>query len=177
MLTPVQHAAFNAWANERLHAACAPLGEARLNADRGAYFKSILGTLNHILLVDLLYMDRLQGRASPFRSLDEPVCARFAELRERQATQDRIYADYAAALSPQALEGEVRFKTLLAEPRIWTVPLRIYLTNLFQHQAHHRAQAHTLLSQEGIEPPPIGFVEFAIEDGLVPPPQAPGESL
>ena len=175
MLSPVQHAAFNAWANSRLHAACAMLGEDQLSADRGAYFKSILGTLNHILLVDILYMDRIEGRPSRFSRLDETVCASFGELRTRQADQDRRYAEFAVSLTPQALESEVRFQTLLAEPRIWRVPMSIYLANLFQHQSHHRGQAHTLLSQEGLDPPPIGFVEYAIEAGLVPPPQNPTE--
>lgn len=175
MLTPVRHAAFNAWANERLHAACATLDEARLRADRRAYFGSILGTLNHILLVDILYMDRLCGRPSVFRRLDETVCPTFAELRERQVEQDRIYTAYAAALTPADLAGTVSFRTLLADPQIWTVPLDIYLANLFQHQAHHRGQAHTLLSQEGLDPPPIGYVEYAIEAGLVPPPRDPKE--
>jgi uncharacterized damage-inducible protein DinB len=170
MFTPMQHAGFNAWANRRLHAACASLPQERLSADRGAYFGSILGTLNHILLVDILYMDRLCGRPSGFKRLDEVLCAGFAELRERQAAQDRVYAEYVAALPPGALEGAVTFRTLLDAPQVWTVPMKIYLANLFQHQAHHRGQAHTLLSQEGLDPPPIGFVEYAIEDGLVPPP-------
>ncbi|MGE0798369.1 MAG: DinB family protein [Lautropia sp.] len=170
MFTPLQHAGFNTWANGRLHAACALLPEQTLAAERGAYFKSILGTLNHILLVDILYMDRLTGSPSRFRRLDEPVCQTFAELRPRQHAQDRAYADYFAAMSPTALDHDVTFRTLLDEPQVWTVPMRIYLANLFQHQAHHRGQAHNLLSQEGVEPPPIGFVEYAIEAGIVPPP-------
>lgn len=173
MFTPVQHAAFNAWANGRLHAACAALEESRLIADRGAYFKSILGTLNHILLVDILYMDRLEGRPSRFKRLDETVCASFAQLRQQQHAQDVAFERFARALSPQALDGVVRFQTLLAQPQVWTVPMRLYLSNLFQHQAHHRGQAHNLLSQEGLDPPPIGFVEYALEEGLVEPPQPP----
>ena len=171
MFTPAQHADFNAWANERLHGACAQLDEERLRADVGAFFRSILGTLNHILLVDLLYMDRLHGRTSPFKGLDEPVCASFAELRVRQAEQDRRFIDYVASLSAHALQGQVRFRTLLSKPKIWTVPMSLYLANLFQHQAHHRAHVHNMLSQQGVEPPPIGFVEFAIEAGLVAPPE------
>jgi uncharacterized damage-inducible protein DinB len=176
VFTPSQHAGFHAWANRRLHAACARLDEATLAADRGAFFKSILGTLNHILLVDILYMDRLLGRPSTFRALNEPLCATFAELTVRQAEQDRAYVDYFARLAPDALDGSVTFKTLLDEPQIWTVPMRIYLANLFQHQAHHRGQVHTLLSQEGVDPPPIGFVEYAIEASLVPPPVAAVQS-
>jgi len=176
MFTPTEHAAFNAWANERLLAACAALGEERLRAERGAYFKSMLGTLNHILLVDMLYMDRLTGQAARFKRLDETVCATFSELRVCQAEQDRLYGQYTATLTPQDLDANVRFQTLLAAPQTWTVPMRIYLSNLFQHQVHHRGQAHNLLSQEGLDPPSVGFVEYAIAAGLVPPPEPAGET-
>ena len=171
MFTPTQHAAFNAWANERLHAACAMLGEERLRADHGAYFKSILGKLNHILLVDMLYMDRLTGQAVRFTRLDETVCATFADLRVHQAQQDRLYVHYSAALTSLDLDANVRFQTLLAAPQTWTVPMRIYLSNLFQHQVHHRGQIHNLLSQASQDPPPVGFVEYAIEAELVPQPE------
>ena len=92
-------------------------------------------------------------------------------LRRRQQAQDQAFERWVHGLDAQALEGVVRFQTLLAQPQIWTVPMRIYLSNLFQHQAHHRGQAHNLLSQEGLDPPPIGFVEFALEEGLVDPPR------
>jgi len=136
----------------------------------------MLGTLNHILLVDMLYMDRLQGQATRFTRLDETVCATFTELRMRQAEQDRLYGHYAEALTPLDLDADVRFQTLLAAPQTWTVPMRIYLSNLFQHQVHHRGQAHNLLSQEGLDPPPVGFVEYAIDAGLVPPPEPVGKA-
>lgn len=171
MFTPTQHAAFNTWANQRLLGACATLSDARLRADRGAYFKSIWGTLNHILLVDMLYLDRLQGRASHFKRLDETVCLDFLELRGLQTEQDRLYTAYVDTLTPAALDRDVRFRTLLADAQMWTVPMRLYLSNLFQHQAHHRGQVHNLLSQEGLDPPPLGFVEYALEAGLVAPPE------
>lgn len=170
MFTAAQHAAFNAWANEHLHAACAQLGEPEIHADRGAFFRSIFGTLNHVLLVDILYMDRLQGRKIAFKGLDDILCPDFKGLRDMQARQDSIFSSYCAALTAQALHGDVTFATLLSNPQVWRVPMPVYLSNLFQHQAHHRGQVHNMLSQCGIEPPPIGFVEFCVESGVLPKP-------
>ena len=170
MFTAAQHAAFNAWANEHLYAACAQVGETAIHADRGAFFRSIFGTLNHILLVDILYMDRLQGRKSTFKGLDDILGSDFKGLRDMQARQDSIFRHYCAALTASALGGAVTFTTLLSNPQVWKVPLPVYLSNLFQHQAHHRGQVHNMLSQCGIEPPPLGFVEYCVESGELPKP-------
>ncbi len=165
MFTPRQFGQFNTWANQRLYAACEQVREEAVRADRGAFFRSIFGTLNHILLVDILYMDRLQGRRSGFKGLDDTLCDSLQALREAQVGQDAAYRQYLASLTDEVLTGDVTFTTLLANPQVWTVPMRVYLTNLFQHQAHHRGQVHNMLSQCGIDPPPIGFVEYCVESG------------
>ncbi len=173
MFTPKQQAGFNSWANRRIYLACDEVGEAAVRKDRSAFFGSIFGTLNHLLLVDILYMDRLRGRKTGFKRLDETVCAEFGELRDRQSAMDAEYVDYLGKLGPSELKGSVTFTTLLSDAQVWTVPMPIYLTNLFQHQAHHRAQIHNMLSQCGIEPPPIGFVEYCVEEGELPLPARP----
>ena len=79
---PAEMARFNAWANARLHAAAATLPPEEVARDRGAFFGSILGTLNHILLVDILYRERLEGRETRFKSLFEnaPIPIREEDL-------------------------------------------------------------------------------------------------
>ena len=170
MFTARQFGQFNTWANQRLYAACEQVGEEAVRADRGAFFRSIFGTLNHILLVDILYMDRLSGRKSGFKGLDDTLCDSLQALREAQVGQDAAYRQYLASLTDEVLTGDVTFTTLLANPQVWTVPMRVYLTNLFQHQAHHRGQVHNMLSQCGIDAPPIGFVEYCVESGALPRP-------
>ncbi len=163
---PHRVARFSAWANGRLYDACAALSEADLTLDRGAFFGSIFGTLNHIVLVDLLYQERLEGvHPSRFGSLDEPVAGTLAEMRAIQDDMNRYYIDLTRDMDEAALNEAVGFKTLLAEPEYWEVSRSVYFSNLFQHQVHHRGQAHNMLSQAGIEPPPIGFIEFEIELG------------
>lgn len=161
-------ARFNAWANARLHGAAATLAAAELSQDRGAFFGSILGTLNHILLVDILYRERLEGRKTEFTSLDQILHGDLPDLTLAQAAEDAYYIAYAEDLRPEDLEEPIGFETLMDVPEYWEVPRAVYFTNLFQHQVHHRGQTHNMLSEAGIDPPPIGYIEYRIEQGLKP---------
>lgn len=162
-------AKFNRWANARLHACAATLPQDEVARDRGAFFGSILGTLNHIYLVDLLYRDRIEGRRSPFKGLDDILHDNMAGLTRGQEEIDAYFLDYAESLSDEDLAGEIVFTTLLDEPEEWRVPRMVYLTNLAQHQVHHRGQAYALLNQAGLDVPSIGFIEYCMdkESGLV----------
>lgn len=68
-----------------------------------------------------------------------------------------------AGIDSASLEDKIGFWTLMDSPDRWEVPKHIYFTNLCQHQTHHRGQAHNMVSQTGIEPPPIGYIEFRVE--------------
>ncbi|MEM7405224.1 MAG: DinB family protein [Pseudomonadota bacterium] len=161
---PHRMARFSHWANQRMQRACASLSAEALAQDRQAFFGSILGTLNHILLVDLLYQERLLGTSpSRFNGLDEILHPDLDSLAAEQSEIDAFYIDYTADLDDDALAKPVGFTTLLAEAEYWEVPRSVYFSNLFQHQVHHRGQAHAMLSQSGLEPPPIGFIEFELE--------------
>ncbi len=156
-------AEFNAWANRRLHAACATLTPAQIEMDRDAFFKSILGTLNHILLVDILYRDRLEGVRSPFKALDEILHDDIQGLSAHQREEDARWIALTKDVGTDTLDETIGFWTLLDKPDRWEVPKHIYFTNLSQHQSHHRGHVHNMLSQSGMEPPPIGYIEFRIE--------------
>jgi uncharacterized damage-inducible protein DinB len=166
LTTPHLLAEFNAWANARLHAAAASLPAAEVAMDRGAFFGSILGTLNHIYLVDLLYRDRLEGRQSTFKGLDDILHADMAGLTTAQAEIDTHYVAYAAPLTDADLVAPVVFVTLMDQAEEWRVPLSVYLSNLSQHQVHHRGQAYALLNQAGVDVPSIGFIEFCMDEKL-----------
>ena len=163
---PHDMARFSAWANQRLHGACAQLPAGELERDRDAFFDSILGTLNHILLVDLLYRERIEGRdGSRFGALNEILHHDLGALTEAQAASDAWYVDLLRDLGEEALREPIAFTTLLDEPEHWKVPRWVYYSNLFQHQVHHRGQEHNMLSQAGIDPPSVGFIEWQIELG------------
>ena len=160
---PSTLANYNAWANRHLAAACGTLTASQLAEDRAAFFRSILGTLNHILLVDILYRQRLEGVKSSFKTLDEFLHQDFAGLAAHQVEEDQRWIDLTKGLDGSNMDEVIGFWTLLDNPDRWEVPKHIYFTNLSQHQAHHRGQVHNMLSQTGMAPPPIGYIEFRLD--------------
>ena len=153
-------ARYNAWANRRIYDACATLSADDLALDRRGFFKSILGTLNHILLADVLYRQRLEKEPTHFTRLDEILHRDFAALRAAQEEQDRWYVGFADTLPPAALDGTLSFDTVETGEH-FSLPLRRCLTNLFEHQIHHRGQTHHMLSHAGVSPPPLDFIKFS----------------
>lgn len=152
-------ARYNAWANAQLYAVAARLSAADLEEDRRAFFTSILGTLNHLLLADLIYRERLERRPTRFTRLDEILHTDFAALRRAQSGQDDWYVGFCDALDPAALDGTLSFDTV-ETGEYFSLPLRTCLANLFQHQIHHRGQVHHMLSHAGLDPPPLDFIMF-----------------
>jgi uncharacterized damage-inducible protein DinB len=157
-------ARYNRWMNERLFALCAGLDDAERRRDRGAFFRSIHGTLNHLLVGDRIWMGRFLGRPFAASGLDEELYADFVELgRERAATDAEILA-WANALDDAALAGTVTYRSLVdAADR--TYPLGFAVTHLFNHQTHHRGQLTTLLSQAGHDPGATDLLWLPPEEG------------
>ena len=153
-------ARYNAWANARIYAACAGLPHEERILDRRGFFRSIHGTLNHVLLSDLIYRERLEKKPTTFTRLDEILYEDFDTLRDTQAAQDAWYVEFCDALDPAELDGTLSFDTV-ETGEYFSLPLRRCLTNLFQHQIHHRGQTHHMLSHAGIDPPPLDFIKFA----------------
>ena len=152
-------ARYNAWANKRLYAVAEQLSAVELAKDRKGFFKSILGTLNHILLADLIYRERLEKKPTTFTRLDEIIYDNFDELKSAQFDQDEWYKSFCNAMDPEELEGTLSFDTV-ETGEFFSLPLRMCLTNLFQHQIHHRGQTHHMLGHAGLEPPPLDVVQF-----------------
>jgi uncharacterized damage-inducible protein DinB len=144
-------AAYNRWMNERLYALCAGLPDEERRRDRGAFFRSLHGTLNHGLLADRIWLGRFRGEPFAFASLDQELYVDFAALRaERERTDGAIEA-WAAALAPVDFEGTLRF-TSVVNPAPRSFPFWVAATHFFNHQTHHRGQLGTLLMQAGVDP-------------------------
>ena len=152
-------ARYNAWANKRLYAVAEQLSAEELAKDRKGFFKSILGTLNHILLADLIYRERLEKKPTTFTRLDEIIYDNLGELKSAQFHQDEWYQNFCNDMDPEELEGTLSFDTV-ETGEFFSLPLRMCLTNLFQHQIHHRGQTHHMLGHAGLEPPPLDVVQF-----------------
>jgi uncharacterized damage-inducible protein DinB len=156
-------AQYNAWMNDKLYAACAPLSDDELKRDRGAFFRSIHGTLNHVLLADSVWMGRFDGRPFAFKSLDQELFASFDELRARRVEMDERIAAWAGGLADATLERKLEFTSVITKrthaPTLWRVVL-----HFFNHQTHHRGQLTTLLSQANVD---YGVTDLFLMPGLL----------
>lgn len=142
---------YNRWMNQRLYAACTALPEELRRRDVGAFFKSIHGTLSHILLADRIWLGRFTGQPVPVRGLDEDRWPQFDILHhERIATDDAI-ASWTGSLRHAEEDAQLVWNGIV-DPRQRRMPLRIAVVHFFNHQTHHRGQLTTLLMQQGIDP-------------------------
>lgn len=143
----------NAWANHRLLQACAGLTQAELEAPRVGFFPSLLATLNHILVVDWFYVDALEGGdLGPAAYADELPCRTVAGLRREQAGVDQRLVAFCGGLEAAALGRAVR---LIRPDGERLERLDRVLLHLFEHQIHHRGQAHAMLSGTAVAPPQL----------------------
>ena len=144
-------ARYNRWMNERLYECCARLPDADRKRDMGAFFKSIHGTLNHLLLGDRVWMGRFTGRPFAVKTLADELYGDFDELRRERARTDEAIEAFAAELTAERLEGDLAY-TSIVNPRPRTIPMALAVAHFFNHQTHHRGQLTTLLMQRGVDP-------------------------
>jgi uncharacterized damage-inducible protein DinB len=142
---------YNAWMNERLYAVCASLSDEERKRNRGAFFKSIHSTLNHILWADRNWMTRLAGKSyTPAVSLGADIFADFEHLRAARAALDTEISEWAAALTDEWLDAPYTFASqVLQVTRVQ--PTWSFVSHMFNHQTHHRGQLTALLSQAGVD--------------------------
>jgi uncharacterized damage-inducible protein DinB len=131
-----------------LRALCATLPGDELTRDRGAFFKSIHGTLNHIAYADLAFFSRFTGIPAEVLELGVDVCADFAELRGTREALDLRPRDWTATLVPEWLRDTLTY-TSKVDGRRRTVPRWVLVVHLFKQQTHHRGEATALLWQMG----------------------------
>ncbi len=142
---------YNAWMNRGLYQAASGLPDGARKRDLGAFFKSLHGTLDHVLLIDLMILARFVGQPLPSTSLDEDRHDDFGALRaEREATDARIL-DWIANLDRAGLSETLTF-TSRVDGVTRSLPRWVMATQMFNHQTHHRGQATTLLKQLGVDP-------------------------
>ena len=144
-------ARYNRWMNERLYDCCEKLPEAERKRDRSAFFRSIHGTLNHLLLGDRLWLSRFLAREFLFGSLAEELYSDFAELRRERAKTDAEILEWIETLDEDRLAGPLRFRSVVGN-KDRSFPLWFAAQQFFNHQTHHRGQLTTLLTQAGIDP-------------------------
>lgn len=139
-------ARYNRWMNERLYEACSVLSDEDRKKDRKAFFGSIHGTLNHLLLGDNIWMSRFENSSFTVENLDAELFSDFNELRNERIVLDTRIEKWAENLSDEVLAGELTY-TSVVNPAPRTYRMWVTVTHFFNHQTHHRGQLTALLSQ------------------------------
>lgn len=143
-------AEYNEWMNRKLFAACEGLTEAALHEDRGAFFKSVYLTLNHIAYSDISFLSRFTAEPAEIPPLGVDLFGSFAALRSAREALDTRLKSWSASLTTEWLTLPLTY-TSKVDNQERTVPRWVLVTHLFNHQTHHRGQVTTLLSQQGID--------------------------
>lgn len=154
-------AEYNRSMNERVFDAAAGLGEAEVAADKGAFFGSILGTLNHIAVADCIWLNRFAEHPRAFSSLAElsefprpaslrePLAPDLAGLRAIRRRLDALIGRWAAELTPAHLEVDLAYGNMAGVRS--SRRFGALLQHFFNHQTHHRGQVSTLIFQAGVD--------------------------
>jgi uncharacterized damage-inducible protein DinB len=165
-------ARYNARFNRQLFELASELTEDERRRDLGAFFGSLHGTLDHILLGDRIWLGRFARSGHDFPALEEadlvyevqsmsqPVAAEFERLYDERIATDQVIMAWVEDLTDEILASTFRYKNTKGVER--EHPMWIAVTHLFNHQTHHRGQATTLFKQLGRDPGVTDFLVFAL---------------
>jgi uncharacterized damage-inducible protein DinB len=147
----IELARYNRWQNEELLERCAALGESDLTRDVGLFFGSILATLDHILMTDHVFLKYLEEMKPP--EAFNPTARRHESLQslrlERQAMDNKIL-DWMTGFSDSWFDAEISFQSERLG-RVRAFPRAFMVSQMFNHQTHHRSQATAALHQMGVD--------------------------
>lgn len=150
---------YNQWMNAKVYESAGRLSADDLAADRGAFFGSILGTLNHLVVADTIWLKRFAAHPSSRSSLqqvvelpnpkglDQILFDDFAALSEHRAWLDARIIHWIDELNDGDFIQTLHYKNTKGVP--FSKQFSNVLTHFFNHQTHHRGQITTLLSQAG----------------------------
>lgn len=155
-------AGYNDWANRRLYGAIGQLDEAAIAAPRIGFFPSLLKTLNHLVVADRIWLGRLTDRPeTSLTALDQVLHADFAELRLAREALDERLLRFIRALPPSRLADVLIYQTTAGVAHETPIPL--VLSHMFNHQTHHRGQAHGMLAGTTVPPPSLDLIAYLRE--------------
>jgi uncharacterized damage-inducible protein DinB len=151
---------WHVWAFERVYAVVDRVEETQYRKEAGLIFKSIHGTLNHMLLVEQLWRGRLTGELLRISSLADEVEPDRARLRERLLAHAALWGPMVQAMSDYEFNGDLTYRSMAGDA--YTMPRVSIVHTMFTHGAHHRGQITTALTQWGYEAPVMDFPYYLL---------------
>jgi uncharacterized damage-inducible protein DinB len=159
MMTPAfcqTMARYNGWMNSNIYHAAATLSDEQRTRDVGAFFRSLNGTLNHLIVADTAWMSRfapaarLPIPAANITALNQILTEDFAQLLDWRRALDDAINTMASNLAQTTIDSELVYKRMNGMEN--RTPYALALIHFFNHQTHHRGQATTILMQLGVDP-------------------------
>lgn len=157
-------AAYNRWANQAIYDAAAALTDDEFGRDSGVFFRSLCGTLNHILVADRIWLKRFTGRGEAASALNTIVHPNFAPLRIARENEDKRITDWINSLQEADFAGRFSYTTV-SDMRTISQRLAPALFHFFNHQTHHRGQASAVLTMLGQAAPNLDLITFQRGEG------------
>lgn len=160
---------YNQRMNRSFYLAASKLSADELSKDRGAFFGSIIGTLNHILVGDTIWLKRFADHPSKLKTLDyvralnKPKALdailhpEFKKLESVRIKMDEVIQDFAHELTDEVLASNLSYSNTKGES--FNKNFGHLIQHFFNHQTHHRGQVSTLLSQANID---VGVTDLLI---------------
>lgn len=152
---------YNLWMNRKLYAAASGLSAAALAQPRGAFFGSILGTLNHLVVADTLWLKRFAGHPAhatglqSLHSIETPAAldampfTDWSPLERHRQWLDALIVSWVQSTPEPAWSQPLAYANTRGQ--VFNKPMDLLMLHFFNHQTHHRGQTTTLLSQAGID--------------------------
>ena len=166
----VQHfqmsAKYNTLANHRLYEVCSQLTDAERKQIRPAFFHSIYGTLNHIMVGDRIWMGRFTGKTMPSTGLDAILYDDFSQLWDARVREDERIEAFISGLNEDFLGGTIDY--INNQGKHYHDPINLLLAHFFNHQTHHRGQIHDMLTQTRISPPVLDLHRVLLPESQIP---------
>lgn len=151
-------AGYHVWAHERLLDSLDPISDVDYHSDQGLFFRSIHRTLNHLLLVDLLWQGRLTGKPFPVSGLDQELAKERAHLREEMLGAAGKLRALVADLDESQIQAVNAYVD--TEGRRREFPRSLQLAHAFNHATHHRGQVTAVITRLGAESPVLDMPVF-----------------
>lgn len=167
---------YNRLMNERLYDSASHLSDDDLSRDRGAFFKSVIGTLNHILVGDIIWLKRFSTHPSSEKvlsyvsnmdkpkSLDTLLYCDLHSLRDERVRIDNVIIQWIHSLSERDIEDSITYENMAG--MCFKKPFSSLISHLFLHQVHHRGQVTALVSQSGLSFGDTDLIEIISESRI-----------
>lgn len=160
---------YNQWLNMKVYLAAQELGNEKIREDKGAFFGSLLSTLNHIYVADVIWLRRFAQHSKQYQSLsklpelasyttlDLTVAQDIETLDQLRQKLDTVIVNWCQEIESDDLETNLQYAD--TKGNSYNKNLGQLVHNFFNHQTHHRGQATTLITQQGLD---IGVTDLLI---------------